>query len=71
MDAMNSDEFDNSIPDRWNALGQHANLITFVDKTPHYLSNLITLFFLHMRKSMEFDWLNVLFISPVYRPIIR
>jgi len=56
MDAMNSDEFDNSIPDRWNALGQHANLITFVDKTPHYLSNLITLFsctFTYERKSME------------------
>jgi hypothetical protein len=43
-----------------------VNLITFVDKPAHYLSNLITLFpctFVYEHKSWEPDWLNVFCIS--------
>ena len=41
------------------------NLITLVDKTFHYLSNLITFFNVHIiyeRQSGEPDWLHVLCI---------
>ena len=57
--AMNGYEFggfDNSIPDPFNSSPNwlecvktaHVNLITFVHKMSQHLSNLITLFFLHI-----------------------
>ena len=62
---MNSDGFDNSIPDRWNALGQHTQ--TLLPRRQNVTPPFQPYFTAHLPMSanpMEFDWLNA------FRPCI-